>query len=94
MNIKPSIREVRVVLSSLGFQHEHIQYHYNDTRVRGGRIKFYTSQNIDHLTTKLENRLGVLFPGYVIDVTRYGRNLYTVHFKDEDGRLNYGTLSF
>jgi hypothetical protein len=76
MNIKPTLREVKVVLNSLE-QDPDIYCHYNDTRVNGGRIKFYSRNTIQP-----QDGLSDLFPRWNINVTSYGRNTYTVHFKN------------
>ena len=82
INIKPSLREVKVVLNSLE-QDPDIYCHYNDTRVNGGRIKFYSRNTIQPQSVQLlEDGLSDLFPRWNINVTSYGRNTYTVHFKN------------
>ena len=82
MNIRPTMREVKVVLNSLE-QDPDIYCHYNDTRVNGGRIKFYSRNTIQPQSVQLlEDGLSDLFPRWNINVTSYGRNTYTVHFKN------------
>jgi hypothetical protein len=82
MNIKPTLREVKVVLNSLELNPD-IYYHYNDQRVNGGRIKFYSRNPIPPQAVQtLEDRLSDLFPRWNINVTLHGRNTYTVHFKN------------
>jgi len=82
INIKPTLREVKVVLNSLELNPD-IYCHYNDTRVNGGRIKFYSRNPIPPQAVQtLEDRLSDLFPRWNINVTSYGRNTYTVHFKN------------
>ena len=82
MNIKPTLREVKVVLNSLE-QDPDIYCHYNDTRINGGRIKFYSRKTIQPQSVQLlEDGLSDLFPRWNIKVTSYGRNTYTVHFKN------------
>ena len=82
MNIRPTLREVKVVLNSLELNPD-IYCHYNDTRVNGGRIKFYSRNPIPPQAVQtLEDRLSDLFPRWNINVTSYGRNTYTVHFKN------------
>mgnify|MGYP003640770278 CR=1 FL=1 len=85
--MKPTIREVRVVLEALGIDSDEITNHWNDQRVRGGRIKFYYrsgSAPLDTCLGQLNDRLGSLFPDYKVEVTSYGRGVYTVHFKETD----------
>jgi len=82
INIKPTLREVKVVLNSLELNPD-IYCHYNDTRVNGGRIKFYSRNPIPPQAVQtLEDRLSDMFPRWNINVTSYGRNTYTVHFKN------------
>ena len=82
INIKPTLREVKVVLNSLELNPD-IYYHYNDQRVNGGRIKFYSRSSIPPQAIQtLEDKLSDLFPRWNINVTSYGRNTYTVHFKN------------
>ena len=82
INIKPTIREVKVVLNSLE-QYPDIYCHYNDTRVNGGRIKFYSRNPIPPQSVQtLEDMLSDMFPRWNINLTSYGRNTYTVHFKN------------
>jgi hypothetical protein len=82
MNIRPTMREVKVVLNSLELNPD-IYCHYNDTRVNGGRIKFYSRNPIPPQAVQtLEDRLSDMFPRWNINVTSYGRNTYTVHFKN------------
>ena len=82
MNIKPTLREVKVILNSLELNPD-IYCHYNDTRVNGARIKFYSRNTIPPQAVQtLEDRLSDLFPRWNINVTSYGRNTYTVHFKN------------
>ena len=82
MNIKPTLREVKVVLNSLELDPD-IYCHYNDTRVNGGRIKFYSRNPIPPQAVQtLEDILSDMFPRWNINVTSYGRNTYTVHFKN------------
>ena len=82
MNIRPTMREVKVVLNSLELNPD-IYCHYNDTRVNGGRIKFYSRSSIPPQAIQtLEDRLSDMFPRWNINVTSYGRNTYTVHFKN------------
>ena len=85
MNIKPTMREVRVVLNSLNLGYETTGPHYNDGRVMGGRIKFYSNDNIHewHLMD-MENRLRMLFPSDVFKVEKYIGKAYTVKWRDED----------
>jgi len=88
INIKPSLREVKVVLNSLE-QDPDIFCHYNDTRVNGGRIKFYSRNTIQPQSVQsLEDVLSNLFPRWKIKVTSYGRNTYTVHYKNIQWELN------
>jgi len=79
------MREVRVVLNSLNLGYELTERHYNDKRVMGGRIKFYSNDSIHpwHLTD-MENRLQVLFPHDVFKVEKYLGKSYTVKWRDED----------
>ena len=82
MNIKPTLREVKVVLNSLE-QEPDIYCHYNDTRINGGRIKFYSRKTIQPQSVQLlEDGLSDLFPRWKIKVTSYGRDTYTVHYKN------------
>ena len=82
MNIKPTLREVKVVLNSLE-QDPDIYCHYNDTRINGGRIKFYSRNTIQPQSVQLlEDGLSDLFPRWKIKVTSYGRDTYTVHYKN------------
>ena len=85
MKVKPTIREVKVVLNSFGIDKK-IKRHYNDKRVRGGRIKAYfeDKHNVSHLFRLIEDRLSVLFPENVFSVDHYNPWAITVHWKDED----------
>lgn len=89
MNIKPTMREVRVVLNSLNLGYETTGEHYNDQRVMGGRIKFYSNDNIHswHLAD-MEDKLKSLFPGDVFKVEKYKGKSYTVKWRDAD--LGFG----
>lgn len=79
------MREVRVVLNSLNLGYETTGEHYNDKRVAGGRIKFYSNDNIKpHHMIEMENRLQMLFPSDVFKVEKYLGDAYCVHFKNED----------
>ena len=89
MNIKPTIREVKVILNALGIDRDAISHHWNDTRVRGGRIKFYSRNNIDNVLPKLNDHLVSLFPDFKVDSTSYGRNVYTIHFKEMDATFDF-----
>ena len=82
---RPSMREVRVVLNSLNHGYETTGEHYNDQRVAGGRIKFFSNDDIktQHLID-MENRLQMLFPGEVFKVEKYLGKSYTVKWKDSD----------
>ena len=85
MNIKPTMRDVRVVLNSLNCGYETTGEHYNDQRVAGGRIKFFSNDNIrTHHMIDMENRLQMLFPGEVFKVEKYLGKAYTCKWKDED----------
>ena len=79
------MREVRVVLNSLNLGYETTGEHYNDKRVMGGRIKFFSNDNIHtwHLMD-MEDKLNDLFPGNVFKVEKYLGDAYTVKWKDED----------
>ena len=82
---RPSMREIRVVLNSLNLGYETTGEHYNDKRVAGGRIKFYSKDNIKpHHMIEMENRLRMLFPSDVFKVEKYLGNSYTCKWKDED----------
>ena len=81
--ISPTVRELKVVLNSLGVDKE-IQYHYNDQRVRGGRIKAYFEYGSDirpavsHLFGLIELRLKMLFPENNFNVEQYNNRAITV----------------
>ena len=79
------MRDVRVVLNSLNCGYETIGEHYNDKRVMGGRIKFFSNDNIHpwHLMD-MEDRLQMLFPGEVFKVEKYRGKAYTCKWRDED----------
>jgi len=79
------MRDVRVVLNSLNLGYELTGEHYNDQRVMGGRIKFYSNDNIHpwHLMD-MEDKLNDLFPGEVFKVEKYLGKSYTVKWRDED----------
>ena len=83
--IQPTMREVRVVLNSLNLGYELTGEHYNDKRVMGGRIKFYSNDNIHpwHLMD-MEDKLNDLFPGNVFKVEKYLGTSYTCKWRDED----------
>lgn len=89
MKVKPTVRELKVILNSLGVDRE-IQYHYNDQRVRGGRIKAYFEYGCDvrpavsHLFGLIEDRLKMLFPENNFNVEQYNDRAITVKWKDED----------
>jgi hypothetical protein len=85
MKLKPTMREVRVVLNSLNLGYETTGEHYNDKRVMGGRIKFYSNDNIHpwHMID-MEDKLKGLFPGDVFKVEKYKGKSYTVKWRDAD----------
>ena len=78
--IKPSIREVKVILNSLGIDQKDIGRHYNDQRKSGGRIKLFTRYDESPYASMLEHRLSNMFPEYAIDVNNYHNRGMTVHF--------------
>ena len=81
--ISPTVRELKVVLNSLGVDKE-IEYHYNDKRVRGGRIKAYFEYGLDvrpsvgHLLGLIADRMQLLFPESVFKVEQYNNRAITV----------------
>ena len=87
--IKPTVRELRVVLNSIGKNEHGIAGHYNDQRVKGGRIKFWTKDNLKCRTTEIEVLMRKLFPSFSFRVVSYGGNsrfgLYTCHFDKVTG---------
>lgn len=90
MKVKPTIREVKVVMNSLGYEKE-VMRHYNDKRVRGGRIKAYFSGTVSGVPLRtIEGRLNVLFPEYVFKVEHYNNKAITFKWKDEDAMFDYG----
>jgi hypothetical protein len=64
--IKPTIREVRVILSSLNDLSEHLG-HYNDKRKNGGRIKL-SKQLKPSTLAQLQSGLESLFPNLEVEV--------------------------
>lgn len=76
--IAPTVREVKVILNSFGYSLYHT--HYNDLRVKGGRIKFYCEENIRHILDGVEDRLEMLFPDSSFRVSKYKGDAYTVHW--------------
>ena len=76
------MREVKVILNSLGVDQKDIGMHYNDLRKSGGRIKFFTRYDESPLMEMLETRLSMLFPEQEIDVSNYHNRGLTVHFKE------------
>lgn len=94
MKVKPTVRELKVILNSLGVDKE-IQYHYNDQRVRGGRIKAYFEYGSDirpvvsHLFGLIELRLKMLFPDNAFNVEQYNDRAITVKWKDQDATFNW-----
>ena len=86
MKIKPTARELKVVLNSLGVDRE-IVYHFNDQRVRGGRIKAYFEYGcgvgpaVSHLFGLIEDRLKMLFPENVFKVEQYNDRAITVKWE-------------
>ena len=84
MKVKPTIREVKVVMNSLGYEKE-INYHYNDKRVRGGRIKAYFSGTVSGVPlSTIQGRLAVMFPDYAFKVEHYNSKAITVKWKDAE----------
>ena len=76
------MREVKVIFNSMELNPE-VYNHWNDKRVNGGRIKFYSRNDIPPQAVQtLEDRLSDMFPRLNVQVQHYGRNVYTVHFKD------------
>ena len=78
MKVKPTIREVKVVMNSLGYEKE-VMRHYNDKRVRGGRIKAYFSGTVSGVPLRtIEGRLSCpMFPEYVFKVEHYNNKAIT-----------------
>ena len=86
IKMKPQIRDLRVVINSLGTDKK-IQRHYNDKRVNGGRIKAYFDSEVTsiiHTLGLIENRLDLLFPGNVFKVEQYNDRAITVKWEDKD----------
>ncbi len=79
-DIRPTIREVKVILSSLGVDQKDIGMHYNDQRLRGGRIKFFTRYDESPKKDMLAAGLSILFPDWEVDVNNYHNRGMTVHF--------------
>jgi hypothetical protein len=81
MSTKPinvTVREVKVVLNSLGYSLYHDSY--NDQRVNGGRIKFFCREDIRHVMGEVEERLEMLFPDKSFRVSKYKGAAYTIHW--------------
>lgn len=84
MKVKPTIREVKVVMNSLGYEKE-VMRHYNDKRVRGGRIKAYFSGTVSGVPlSTVQGRLAVMFPDYAFKVEQYNNKAITVKWKDAE----------
>ena len=66
MEIKPTIREVKVILNSMGV--ELPTSWYNDIRVIGGRIKASGLELKQPQMRRLENTLSILFPRLTFSV--------------------------
>lgn len=82
--LSPSIREVKVVMNSLGYEKE-VMRHYNDKRVRGGRIKAYFSGTVSGVPlSTVQGRLAVMFPDYAFKVEQYNNKAITVKWKDAE----------
>ena len=64
-NLKPTAREVKVILSSIGLKFPY--YMFNDKRVNGGRIKLwgYEMSSVD--MSKMRVMLQTMFP-YLEDI--------------------------
>ena len=91
MKITPTIREVKVILNSLGFDKK-VTRHYNDKRAQGGRIKAYFEfygSDIRPVFGLIEDRLKMLFPENVFNVEQYNDRAITVKWKDEDATFNW-----
>jgi len=64
--IKPTIRDVRVVLNSMGIEFDGC--HFNDKRKNGGRIKLYGYKLSPELYSKMNEKLSALFPELGVSV--------------------------
>lgn len=73
-NIKPTMRDVRVVLNALGLKHD--KYHFNDKRVHGGRIKLYGTSFAFEDLPRIRYMMEQLFPGFAFDVYNWKARRY------------------
>ena len=70
-NLKPTAREVKVILNSIGLKFPN--YIFNDKRVNGGRIKMWGFQMAIADMSRMRVMLQMLFPGLL--------DLEVEHFK-------------
>tara|TARA_S200002703_G_scaffold118868_1_gene104570 strand:+ start:616 stop:939 length:324 start_codon:yes stop_codon:yes gene_type:complete len=68
-NMKPTAREVKVILSSIGLKLPN--YIFNDKRVNGGRIKLWVFQMAIGDMSRMRVMLQQLFPHLEITVERF-----------------------
>ena len=70
-NLKPTVREVKVILSSFGLKIPN--YMFNDKRVNGGRIKLWGYEMLCEDMSKMKVMLQTMFP-YLQDIKVEGWN--------------------
>ena len=68
-NMKPTAREVKVILSSIGLKFPN--YMFNDKRVNGGRIKMWGFQMSIADMSRMRVMLQMLFPYLEIEVESF-----------------------
>ena len=84
-NLKPTAREVRVILNSIGLKDP--KYIFNDKRVNGGRIKLWGYEMSLEDQSRLRVMLQTLFPNLLesIQVESWGN-------RGPNGRLEKDTV--
>ena len=86
-NMKPTAREVKVILSSIGLQFPN--YIFNDKRVNGGRIKMWGFQMAIADMSRMRVMLQTMFPYLEIEVERFKGSTVVKWNNEEDGVKKY-----
>ncbi len=69
--MKPTAREVKVILNSMGIKLPFLTRIFNDKRENGGRIKVWGVKVATEDMFKLESMLRILFPSLEIKVEQF-----------------------
>tara|TARA_R110001632_G_scaffold84726_1_gene186620 strand:+ start:981 stop:1232 length:252 start_codon:yes stop_codon:yes gene_type:complete len=72
--MKPTAREVKVILNSMGIELPFLTRIFNDKRKNGGRIKVWGVKVATENMFKLESMLQILFPSLEIKVEHLNRS--------------------